>query len=482
MSFNGICPTWILYLIISPSSSSSKNRELLTPLALPLEITAEIFKWCFCEGLRLLPSVVPLLLTQICHDWRTLALSTPALWDTITEIEFNVPEQSKALVTTWFSRTGTRPLSLGFIYPPHPESAHLEFIIRRHASQLQCLHIVANSNVFSDLSAIQPFPVLRDLTLCSLDHLEPDGTQIPLFRGAPLLRHLSLEGLPPSALVMPWAQLTKLTASLISLQECLGVLRLATLLYEFCRQGPPEEGEEESVLGALSVCHPSLNSLAVSASDGDQDILHFLALPGLQKLKLGGRFTKWTSDLDADVVQFLSRVCATLRIFTVGMSPTVPGFWFRPLTHLTTLELIRPVGLEFTTDVIRALDRRNAPDLLPKLQNFVYSDCGSDQVDKELLNALSSRCGPSDAARVRLQSFSLIWLEFDYPDAPITPSLEDIADEITVTVEDFLLWIMGGKRGEEEKLQAILGHPKFATLMANYLPRPARETTYHISI
>jgi hypothetical protein len=57
---------------------------------------------------------------------------------------------------------------------------------------------------------------------------------------------------------------------------------------------------------------------------------------------------------------------------------------------------------------------------------------------------------------------------------------EDIADEITVTVENFLLWIMGGKRGEEGKLQAILDHPKFATLMANYLPRPALETgLYH---
>ncbi|KAF8125516.1 hypothetical protein K438DRAFT_2002097 [Mycena galopus ATCC 62051] len=57
---------------------------------------------------------------------------------------------------------------------------------------------------------------------------------------------------------------------------------------------------------------------------------------------------------------------------------------------------------------------------------------------------------------------------------------EDIADEITVTVENFLLWIMGGKSGEEEKLQAILDHPKFATLMADYLPRPARETgLYH---
>ncbi|KAJ7212510.1 hypothetical protein GGX14DRAFT_620653 [Mycena pura] len=57
---------------------------------------------------------------------------------------------------------------------------------------------------------------------------------------------------------------------------------------------------------------------------------------------------------------------------------------------------------------------------------------------------------------------------------------EDVADEITVTVENFLLWIMGGKRREEGEFQGILDDPKFATLMAGYLPRPADETgLYH---
>ncbi|KAJ7215018.1 hypothetical protein GGX14DRAFT_696571 [Mycena pura] len=52
---------------------------------------------------------------------------------------------------------------------------------------------------------------------------------------------------------------------------------------------------------------------------------------------------------------------------------------------------------------------------------------------------------------------------------------EDVADEITVTVENFLLWIMGGNRREEGELQGILDHPKFASV-ADYLPRPAHET------
>ncbi|KAJ7812317.1 hypothetical protein B0H14DRAFT_2377659 [Mycena olivaceomarginata] len=95
-------------------------------LTLPPEITADIFKWCIDTGKRLHPSLAPSLLTQICRDWRALALSTPALWDTITEIEGHDPLQVERLVTTWFSRAGTRPLSLGFLCPQNPESVPLE--------------------------------------------------------------------------------------------------------------------------------------------------------------------------------------------------------------------------------------------------------------------------------------------------------------------------------------------------------------------
>ncbi|KAJ7811328.1 hypothetical protein B0H14DRAFT_2606593 [Mycena olivaceomarginata] len=66
---------------------------------------------------------------------------------------------------------------------------------------------------------------------------------------------------------------------------------LTTSLHEFRRQGPPEDGEEELVLGESSiVCHSSLTSLSISVSDGDEDILQFVTLPGLQTLELGGRF------------------------------------------------------------------------------------------------------------------------------------------------------------------------------------------------
>ncbi|KAJ6461797.1 hypothetical protein C8R45DRAFT_1080833 [Mycena sanguinolenta] len=151
----------------------------------------------------------------------------------------------------------------------------------------------------------------------------------------------------------------------------------------------------------------------------DEDILPLLTLPRLQRFELGGRFKVYEPYLDVDIVPFLSRVSGTLRTFNVGLSPTVPVQWFHPLTELTTLELVRPMDSLFQTDVIRALNRHASPDFLPKLQSFVLLDCGSDQVDDELLDALHSRCDAPDAAHAKLESFSLIWPTFDYkPEAP----------------------------------------------------------------
>ncbi|KAF8217981.1 hypothetical protein K438DRAFT_15775 [Mycena galopus ATCC 62051] len=386
---------------------SELNLVVYPVLTLPPEITAEIFKWCIDTGMRLLPSLAPLLLTQICRDWRALALSTPALWDTITEVEGHDPLRVEQLVTTWFSRAGTRPLSLGSL----PESVPLQSVICRYASQLQSLDMVTNSGVFSNFDTIQSFPLLRDLMICCLGGYEPDGGQIQLFDSAPSLRHLSLDSVPPWAVAIPWAQLTKLTISSTSLDDCLIVLRWATSLHEFRRQGPSED-EEDMLPLEPPVRHSSLNSLAVSIIGRDEDILRFLVLPGLQKFELGRPFMKWESYLDAEIVPFLSRVSGTLRTFNVGMSPTVPIHWFYPLTHLTTLELVR--SRPFTTDVIRALDRRITPDFLPKLQAFMFLDCESDQVDNELLDALASRCGAKDAAHAKLESFSLIWPTYYY--------------------------------------------------------------------
>ncbi|KAJ6510602.1 hypothetical protein C8R45DRAFT_393029 [Mycena sanguinolenta] len=168
-------------------------------LTLPPEITAEIFKWCIDTDVLPHSSSAPLLLTRICHDWRILAFSTPALWDTISEIDFSVQSRTEAFVETWFTRAGTRPLSLAITCPESVDSASLESVIFRHASQLQSLDVMTNSEVFCDFSPVQSFPILHNLILACLDDPDDDDDHIQLFgiHDAPALRHLSLERVLP---------------------------------------------------------------------------------------------------------------------------------------------------------------------------------------------------------------------------------------------------------------------------------------------
>ncbi|KAJ7474798.1 hypothetical protein FB451DRAFT_1464872 [Mycena latifolia] len=361
------------------------------------------------------PYLPPLLLLQVCKAWRAVAVSTPALWDTIGETEFSNAENMENAITSWFGHAGSRPLSLDITYIGERDSTHLHSLICRHASRLQSLALCIEDD-FSDLADIRPFPLLRHLTLISFGRMgEPNGIPIPAFGDAPLLRHLKIHNLPPSRLMIPWSQLTNFTATLVALEECLGVLRLATALEEFHRSCCPR-AEQGSVIGPSLMCHSDLTSLTVDALDYyvDYDILQSLTLPRLEKLQVGGRFGEWTDLLNTVVLPFLHRISSTLRTFTVGLSPVVPTEWFHITTHLTTLELVRP---QYATEVIHALDRRNAPDFLPRLQTLVYSECASDQVDINLVNALNSRCADAaadpDTSCARLESFRLIWPKYE---------------------------------------------------------------------
>ncbi|KAJ7655344.1 hypothetical protein B0H17DRAFT_1099256 [Mycena rosella] len=194
-------------------------------------------------------------------------------------------------------------------------------LILRHASRLQSLELFTHRDCFFELADIRPFPLLRDLMLGSFGGmLQSSGAPIPVFSGAPLLRHLSLEDMAPSALLMPWSQLTKFTGVLVSLQECLGVLRLTPSLCEFIRCNSPED--EEILIQDPPMHHSNINSLTIQASDEvDHDILEFLTLPRLQNFRLGDRFGRWTEELDDIILRFLSRTSATLRTFAIGLSP-----------------------------------------------------------------------------------------------------------------------------------------------------------------
>ncbi|KAJ7728194.1 hypothetical protein B0H16DRAFT_1589209 [Mycena metata] len=99
-----------------PSGTVINNS---TPaLTIPPEITAHIFIKCLpTDGLASpSPSTAPLVLAQICRDWRNIALHTPELWSSIHLQFFSkrrklAPGKKAAdaavhLFKTWASRAG----------------------------------------------------------------------------------------------------------------------------------------------------------------------------------------------------------------------------------------------------------------------------------------------------------------------------------------------------------------------------------------
>ncbi|KAJ6533040.1 hypothetical protein B0H19DRAFT_877038, partial [Mycena capillaripes] len=79
-------------------------------LSLPPEITMGVFLRCMPSESKFRPSPIhaPLLLAQICRQWRQIALHTPALWRCLL-LEDGRPVE---LLHLWLSRCGNLPISL----------------------------------------------------------------------------------------------------------------------------------------------------------------------------------------------------------------------------------------------------------------------------------------------------------------------------------------------------------------------------------
>ncbi|KAF8202008.1 hypothetical protein K438DRAFT_1581458, partial [Mycena galopus ATCC 62051] len=80
-------------------------------LMLPPEITILIFLHCLPEASAYpqpSPLSAPLLLAQICRQWRDIAIASPALWRSIGLVD----TRSVGVFQTWLSRSGNHPLNL----------------------------------------------------------------------------------------------------------------------------------------------------------------------------------------------------------------------------------------------------------------------------------------------------------------------------------------------------------------------------------
>ncbi|KAJ7727243.1 hypothetical protein B0H16DRAFT_1894538 [Mycena metata] len=166
------------------SADQRQLNAIRDPVArLPLEISSEIFLGCLTSQRKPGAHVAPLLFLNICNAWTDIALSTPAMWDTI-ELYFPGAD----CLRSWLPRAGKRMLTIALDRGlDHSVAA----ILHQHATQLK--HLTLREEVDDELrtlaAAVESFPQLDNLIIGGLPDKYGD---FEAFRSSAVLELLRL--------------------------------------------------------------------------------------------------------------------------------------------------------------------------------------------------------------------------------------------------------------------------------------------------
>jgi hypothetical protein len=211
-------------------------------LALPVEITAEIFSLCppSIEELReyavdcdadWFVSLAPTLFLGVCRIWREIARETPALWTTLyvrlDTVEYAVASGGiERLIDRWLERAALRPLSIALCArlrerESEPNTAlpsRMRNVIRRYASRIQYLELDHSQQDMRQLGLDSvTFLLLRRAVLEDVWAYGPGldtSKPVALFNNAPRLGDLRLSsGTFFCYYTLPSLQMTKFEGS-----------------------------------------------------------------------------------------------------------------------------------------------------------------------------------------------------------------------------------------------------------------------------
>ncbi|KAJ7704169.1 hypothetical protein B0H16DRAFT_1638061 [Mycena metata] len=202
------------------------NRQASPVLALPPEITSEIF-FQFLPDPPDFPLLSgphsPLLLCQICRQWSSIALTLPQLWSMVRIVIQDERPAQVELFKTWLSRSGDFPLSISIrsllpsISPPIRDL--LQTPLAALSARLEHFELSTPSDDTWEL-LLGDMPLLRHLSF-TLIHFSFDAGALTVFDRAPRLTHVILGEFYRQFIVrLPWTQITHLDVHELYLFEC----------------------------------------------------------------------------------------------------------------------------------------------------------------------------------------------------------------------------------------------------------------------
>ncbi|KAJ7117254.1 hypothetical protein C8R43DRAFT_1242194 [Mycena crocata] len=365
-------------------------------LTLPIEIIARIFVDCLPEpGHRKpSPSEAPLLLAQVCHDWRQIALSTFKLWCSLDTGYCRLEDAGLTqLLPAWHLRAKGQLLSLTVRCWREAALQQVRSLMPSFSNQLRRLEFHRSSIEVCHLRPWPSFPNLEYLDVdCGGDDIQELISMSPCIRELHLLK-FDL----PSTLAIP--SLQRLTIhGVISLETFIGILARFPLLSHIDSNVSPG-----SLDSSTPQVFPNLQSLTLL----DEIPLKHLTLPNLHRLNLSAAEHKLRS-----VTSFLSRSSCVLECVDLcldqreGEQQLLPRL-LQAFSSVTTLNievedlggflccidsrllllpklerckvktLLRNVGIDYTS-LIRILQHRRNPDNGATLKSFCIKLCDDD--------------------------------------------------------------------------------------------------------
>ena len=268
-----------------------EHKPLLSPIRhLPSETLGEIFLQSLPEDWKhdLNPYRRAVMLPgQVCRRWRDVANRTSKMWSFLSVWLGPSSECELELTRTWLKRSAGHNLSLRVVeWRPNIKSNLPVVNLLLGSShrwsyadlRLSWSMLHAMENAKYDLAALEHL---------SIEMNPPAGDEesllvVPVhtFKTAPRLNGLSLHSnAPPSMLVLPWAQLTKIRmrSRVFSLDDCYDILQQSPNLVQ-CDMMPQSSTFRDS---PTPLQHSHLHKLSIHSSTDCGPLFEALSLPAL---------------------------------------------------------------------------------------------------------------------------------------------------------------------------------------------------------
>lgn len=355
---------------------SNEYRNVFNPTRrLPVEILGEIF--IHLQEMLGGRSIVP---TQVCRQWREIAIATHRLWRHI-RARIGGRRSSQAdvdLTPIWLQRSGSLPLTIEFGKCQDMEISAIDVMILNEAQRWNEIKLILMDATLPFLRSIpQHLPMLYSLEIDCIGTFNTSRIIIDNFKYATNLRVLTLGNRPSTHYPeIPWAQLTTCNLTSNRFYGSIDVyfvlsqaIHLRSCKVEICAHPLPPT--------LSTLCHACLISLeiilVVSGKLGD--LFNVLKLPALSQLKLPGYYP------DETLALMLSRSDCSLKQLSLG-----PNRYRFDLDRLHSIfsstPLLTHLELHFDSAIVDLMDlltrdpghNAEAHCLLPQLTSIRLSE------------------------------------------------------------------------------------------------------------